>query len=88
MKAQRSLRDLSPSSTSSQTSSEAGPSTTKEKQLVQIKAKLAEMQRRKGKVVNPDVEGDDLVQEEEAEVREADRLRRESKHAFVAESWS
>ena len=84
MKAQHSLRGgpPDPSSTHS-SSSETGPSSIKDHRVAQIKTKLAEMQRRKGKAVNLTVDMERPLEPEEREKREEERLRRESKHACV-----
>jgi hypothetical protein len=68
-------------------SSEAGPSTSKEDRIAQVKARLAEMQRRKGKAggVIDDLDSEHPArgrkERDEEERKEAARIKRESKNA-------
>ncbi|KAK4688673.1 ribosomal RNA-processing protein 36, partial [Tremellales sp. Uapishka_1] len=91
MKAQRTLREDYESSSRSQ-SPEPGPSSTKEQRLAQIKARLAEMQRQKGKASGVVVEHEASEDEQDdrgrrrREAEEVERVKREHKHAPMAMS--
>jgi len=90
LKAQKSLKPSKSSHSNSDSGSEddsdsspeSGPSTSKAQRLAEIKARLAEMQKRKGKAFGVQVEDEaGRVEREEKEEREIARLKRESKHA-------
>lgn len=55
----------------------------REQRVAEIKAKLADMQRRKGKAVDIRDEVELSTEQEEREAEESESLRRESKHASV-----
>ena len=82
MKAHRSIRDTSPTSTSSIPSSEAGPSKS-HRRITQIKAQLAELQHQKGRALLVKDESQESYDSDNSEEGGAERRKRDSKHAYV-----